>query len=297
MMVAATIEWPALVFDQSFMQSVDKLALRRFGEGALAEEATTYVVDYLSADDWDKCKAFEGKSQPRTFLYTLSNNAIEEFSRKRFGRPRPPVWLQELGDLWIKLWRSLCLERQMLPAIVDRFCHTDFREPANVHDAARVIKARIPNCGQSSRDDMAVEDIDQISDAEQSSQLNSGCCDEIPMEFDTPFHGELLMMIRAIASPDTPADHFSQQSAQHHDGIAHKYQHQLEQLRSALSMTDQEIIMLRMIYVEGLSKTATSKAMGLPAHQAGRIVKDVLDRIGDALRQCDLDLDSLLDIV
>ena len=52
--------------------------------------------------------------------------------------------------------------------------------------------------------------------------------------------------------------------------------------------------MLRMIYVEGLSKSATSKALGLPAHHAGRIVNEALQRIGTALNQCGLDLESLI---
>lgn len=293
--VADNIEWAGLVFDDAFMLAVDKLAVRRFGEGTLAEEATTYVVEYLSADDWGKCRAFQGKSKPRTFLYTLTGNAIEEFSRKRFGRPRPPTWLQDLGELWVKLWRSLCLERQVLPAIVDRFVKSGFRESGEVEQAARVIKARIPTCGQSNRDSVGVDDIQAVSDAAQAEEEHH--CGEEVLEFENPFHAELIMMIRGIVSPSVTTDYFSQTTAVQCDSLAQQNQSRLQQLREAIALTDQEKVMLRMIYVDGLSKTATSKAMGMPAHQAGRLVNEVLQRIGEALTQCELDLESLLEWV
>lgn len=287
------MDWATLVFDQRFLNSVDKLANRRFGEGGLAQEASTYVLEYLSADDWQRCNAFKGNAKATTFLVTLASNAIEEFSRKRFGRPRPPTWLNELGDSWIKLWRSLCLERQALPAIIDRFCSKGFREPDAVQQAAKVIKARIPTCGQSSRDDEGVEDIDALSDTHQAE--SDDCCGEQP-EYDNPFEAELISMIRAIVSPNPQTTDFQGENSQKIDKLAAAQKSNLASLQEALKLGDQEKIMLRMIYVEGLSKSATSKALGMPAHQAGRIVNDALERIGSALQNCGLELDDLLNI-
>ena len=67
-------------------------------------------------------------------------------------------------------------------------------------------------------------------------------------------------------------------------------------LREALQLSDSEKIMLRMIYVEGMSKTATSKALGMASHQAGRMVNDALQRIGEALRLCGIELDDVVDL-
>lgn len=289
----ASIAWPELVFDADFMSAIDRVAERRFGAGGLAEEAATYVVDYLSADNWQKCRAFQGKSKPKTFLVTLVGNAVEEFSRKRFGRPRPPVWLQELGETWVKLWRSLCLERQALPSIIDRFVRNGFREPERVEQAAVVIKARIPTCGQSSRDGETVDDIDALSDAAQA-EAEECCGDELT--FDNPFHAEILLMMRAIVSDNTTNADFQQSAVVAADRLSERNRQQLDSLREALQLTDQEKIMLRMIYVEGLSKTATSKALGLAAHQAGRIVNDALQRISEALHVCGLALDDVLEL-
>jgi len=286
-------DWASLVFDPQFLSSVDRLASRRFGEGGLAEEAATYAIEYLSLDNWQRCQGFKGNSQPKTFLVTLTSNAIEEFSRKRFGRPRPPTWLQDLGEMWVKLWRSLCLERQPLAALLDRFTARGFREPEEIQQAAKVIKARIPTCGQSARDDQGVEDIDALSDMVQAQ--DDDCCGEQP-EFDNPFEAELISMLRAIIDPNPRTSDFRDSSARDIDQLAGGQKDLLSQLREALDLSDQEKIMLRMIYVEGLSKSATSKALGLPTHQAGRVVNDTLERIGLALQQCGLDLDTLLDI-
>jgi DNA-directed RNA polymerase specialized sigma24 family protein len=286
-------DWPEVVFDPDFMAAISKLADKRFGSGSLAEEASTHVIEYLSANDWEKCQSYQGKSQPKTFLFTLSHNALEEFSRKRFGRPRPPTWLQELGELWIKLWRSLCLERQPLPTLIDRYSQKEFREPDSVAQAARVIKARIPTCGQSSRDSELSDDIDRLSDATQAEQADA--CSETP-DFENPFYAELLMMVKAVCNSSTGTQDFSQEAAGKYDGIAAQQQSRFDALRAALKLNDQEKIMLRMIYVEGLSKSATSKAMGLPAHQAGRLVNDALERISQAIKHCGVELDGLLEL-
>ncbi|MDX1452596.1 MAG: hypothetical protein R3183_08550 [Oleiphilaceae bacterium] len=283
--------WAELVFAPEFMAAINKLAVKRFGQGSLAEEAGTYVIEYLSQDDWQKCQTYQGKSQLKTFLYTLSSNAIEEFSRKRFGRPRPPSWLQDLGESWIKLWRSLCLERQPLAALVDRFCQRGFREPEAVQQAARVIKARIPTCGQSNRDTELADDINQLSDVQQAEAAQ---CDSEQPEFENPFHAELFMMISAVCNEHVCNDDFKGEGSARFDRLANTQQSKLDKLKQALTLKDQEKIMLRMIYVEGLSKSATSKALGLPAHQAGRIVNEAMTRIGEALRQCGLELDALL---
>lgn len=288
---ATDIDWASLVFDPAFMSAVDKLADRRFGGGPIAEEASTYVIEYLSADDWRKCRQFQGNSKPTTFLYTLASNAIEEFSRKRFGRPRPPKWLDDLGDLWVKLWRSLCLERQLLPSLVDRYSAKGFRDPDAVTQAAKVIKARIPNCGQANMDSVGVEDISAVSDAEQSLEPQTD------QDHANPFYKELLLMVNAVTNEKLCCDSFSEDSLARVGEMAASSQSKLDSLRVGLTLSDEERIMLRMVYVEGLSKTATSKALGMPAHQAGRAISNVLDRIAKALEGADIDIEAVFDVM
>lgn len=292
------IDWPGLVFNSENMAAIDKLSSRRFGEGSLAEEASTYAIEYLSKDDWSRCRAYKGQANPRTYLFTIVNNALEEFSRARFGRVRPPTWLKDMGELWIKLWKALCLERQALPAIIDRFCSNGFRNPEDVSRAAQVIKARIPSCGQSIRDAEQTEDIDAISDQAQHEKqdTSSGNTCEPDIQFQNPLLGELIIMLQAICL-DKPMDTEQFQTAQHVDQIAAKHETKFDSFKQAISLNDQEAIILRMAFTEGMSKTAISKALGLAPHQAGRIANDALQRVSEALTKFQIELDDLLGMV
>ena len=283
-------DWSILVFDPVFISSIERLAVRRFDAGALAEEAATYTIEFLSADDWSKCRQFQGKSKPTTFLYTLCNNAIEEFARKRFGRPRPPRWLSDMGELWVRLWRSLCLERQLLPSVLDRLTQNNLRERSEVAQAAKVIKARLPNCGEVIMDSLGVDDIDSVSDAVQDQ--STGHSDNKDT-LDQPRYQDLLRMVRATIDPDVCCSSFNNDT-DCDNAASHTC---MTTLREKLRLNDQERLLLRLIYAEGLSKTAASRALGLQDHQAGRIVNNALERIAAVISESELDLDTALALV
>ena len=90
---------------------INRLAVRRFGTATLAEEAALFVMNGLAADSWHRVKAHTGKGSFKSFLASLSWRLLEDFSRKRFGRVRPPLWIKKLGGIWSLLFSLLCLER------------------------------------------------------------------------------------------------------------------------------------------------------------------------------------------
>ncbi len=98
-----TVDWAAIILSERFMASLDAMAAKRFVQPALAEEATTAMIEALSADHWQRLQGFAGKSQASTYAYTVASRVMEDFARKKFGRPRPPLWLQEMGQAWVQL--------------------------------------------------------------------------------------------------------------------------------------------------------------------------------------------------
>lgn len=140
------IDWALVVLDERFMAGVDAMAAKRFVQPTLAEEATTAIIDALSANEWQRLNGFAGNSQPSTYAFSVASRAMEDFSRKKFGRPRPPAWLQERGQVWVRLWRMLCLERQW-PAVIEQKLALDFKDGL-LSAAIRAIKQRIPRCGE-----------------------------------------------------------------------------------------------------------------------------------------------------
>lgn len=299
-----TVDWRNIVLDSSAegLQLIECLANRRFNPGVLADEAATYVLEHLAENNWQRCATFKGDSQAKTFLQKLIVNLLEEFSRKRFGRPRPPAWLLRQGELWVKLWKELCLERQPLAALLHRYEQAELYQGAWVQQVARVIKARIPNCGEVRFEATSVEDIAALSDQASSDPVNSAtepqyeiqpetCCGH---NFELQAETELLLVLRAVLQQPPSTDAFAAESMQKLDAEVAATKHKLDKLRQALALSDEEIVMLRMTYCDGLSKTAVSRALGLPAHRAGLIIKGALDRIRQAVELCELDLSSVL---
>ena len=90
---------------------INRMAGRRFQQAVLAEEAALFVMDGLARDDWQRLQAFTGRATLATYVGALTLRLLEDFARIRFGRVKPPLWIQRLGGIWLTLFRLLCLER------------------------------------------------------------------------------------------------------------------------------------------------------------------------------------------
>ncbi len=93
--------WKERVFKHWDM--ITALSTRRFGETALAEEAVLAAIDSLSKDEWRRLELYKNKAKFKSFLRVVVLRLFEDFSRKRFGRARPPLWITKLGGMWPKL--------------------------------------------------------------------------------------------------------------------------------------------------------------------------------------------------
>jgi DNA-directed RNA polymerase specialized sigma24 family protein len=294
----AEIDWRKLVLDESAqgLELIDSLAKRRFNHGVLAEEAATYVIEHLAENNWQRCSNFKGNSQAKTYLHSLIVNLLEEFSRKRFGRPRPPAWLKRQGELWINLWKQLCLERQSLPELLHRYEQTGLYQREWIEQVARVIKARIPRCGEYRFEAPNMDSITNLTSLDADNQVIETPEDHLcRYPFEMRAETELFLVIQAVLQVEPSNDIFSEASVKKLNNDVCDVHNKLTQLRESLVLSDEEIIVLRMVYADGLSKKAVSRALGLPSHQAGLIVNKAMTRIRSAVEKCELDLASLLE--
>jgi hypothetical protein len=292
------IDWRKLVLDDNALglQLIDSLAQRRFNPGVLAEEAATYVIERLADNNWKRCSQFKGNSQANTYLRSLIVNLLEEFSRTRFGRQRPPAWLKRQGELWIKLWKQLCLERQPLPELLHRYEQTGLYQSGWIEQVVRVIKARIPSCGAYHFNVHNMDDIPNLASSfidNQAIETPEDCL--CKYQFELLAETEVFLVLRAVLQEQPSSEIFSEDSAKKLNTDVGNADDKLTQLREALVLSDEEIVILRMIYADGLSKNAVSRALGLPSHHAGMIANKAMNRIRNAVAQCELDLASLLE--
>lgn len=133
----------------SYWETINRMAVRRFGQGALAEEAALAVIDGLKADDWHRLRAYDEKAAFATFIRSLTARLLEDFARKRFGRVRPPLWVKTLGGIWQKLFIALCLERLPVGDAVQLVLQRQTSAGKNeIDEAAYQLLARIPDCGK-----------------------------------------------------------------------------------------------------------------------------------------------------
>ncbi len=271
------IDWSKEVLNLQWQQQLEKHALRRFIEPVTAEEACSFVLDKLSDSDWARCKTYKGQAKPGTFLYSLAARLFEEFSRQRYGRARPPVWLQQQGDFWVRLWKSICLERHSTDSVVDRLCHNGRYDAGIVKNIIRTIKARLPWCGVSNL--------------------------PVPAEY-LSVDGEELSLLDANSAGDSLEDALAQNhlsetlatlAALLDDTIDDIDNEVVQRARAALSLDDESLLMLKLHFQEGLSYSAIARALGVPNHQPGRQIKRSLVTIQSALEQAGMHLRSAAD--
>lgn len=275
------ISWPDIIFHPDWMRRLDRMAGRRFPDPVTAEEASTFILDQLSHNNWQRCDSFNGSSQPETWLFSVAANLLEEFARKRFGRARPPAWLQQQGELWVTIWHFLCLERHMAESIIDRLSHDGSREPNLLHNIIRTIRARLPWCG-ASHTPIPTEFITE--DGSTVNLLDQHLHSPAPLEAMTAdLREQVLATLHVLAGLDDTSAPLSDSLA----GLA--------ALRQQLQLEDDERLLLKLHFQEGLSGQAIARLLGVPNHQPGRQIRRLLDRIRHAFHEQGL-LPELLDM-
>ncbi|MDH5301742.1 MAG: hypothetical protein OEW58_10305 [Gammaproteobacteria bacterium] len=286
------IDWKDLVFNQIGLEKIDRLSFRRFGQSGLAEEASAYVIERLSDNNWEVLSSFQGQSKPDTYLYTIISNLIEEFSRKRFGRPRPPEWLKRQGDLWLSVWRMVCLERQEAPVVVSHLSHKEQRDPGFVQSVIVSIKARLPWCGQSSREISACfwgDDEEEIEVTLPDYQTP----DQLLLQKS---YTETLYLMSMILNSEPDAEKLVAGNEHVHSGGVVALRQKLEKLKSELHLSDEEVLVLKMVYQDGLKRNFVASALNMQAHMPGRIATRALDKIRQAFSALDIDLNEIREL-
>jgi len=282
------IDWHTIVFNEIWLKNLEKLTIRRFGEGGLAEEAYSYVLESLSNDNWGILQSFEGQANPETFLHRVSLNFIEEFSRKRFGRPRPPEWLKRQGEFWITTWKLICLERQEAQTVIERM--SDIRDTLFINHVIRTIKARIPKCGQHvkeiSTNSLTLLNGDKLPP--EDMVLDNTTPDQI---ISDSRHTELLLIINYLLS-DSETLEVTFDWAE--DKCNSTFSEKFNVFGENLKLTSEEKLILKMVYQDGINKTLVAKSLGMQSYQPGRILKRTFIKIRSAMVDSGFTLDDII---
>lgn len=292
-----TVDWHSIILNQAWLARLDNQALKRFGQAGLAEEASDYVLQQLADDNWNKCNTYTGKSKPETFLYILSNNLIEEFARKRFGRPRPPQWLKREGDLWVSVWKMVCLERQLVESVIDRLVHQGNRQQTLIAAIIKTIKAKLPWCGSSNREIPQSMICRYGNDEEETTAEDTIETDTLEQQLDQNQLDENLLTISQLFSFLTCPSNTNNYNQQENLQALAINQAQLNLLQQAIQLTNEEQLLLNMVYQQGLKLKVVAQALNMPNYQPGRLLKGLLQRIEQALVTINLPMATLKELL
>ena len=79
------------------------------------------------------------------FVKTVYRNILIDLLRSRLGRPRPPKWVKDLGQMWLDIYDLFCVRMLPLDKIVELLRHRQVRadqnpETVDENNVERVVK-------------------------------------------------------------------------------------------------------------------------------------------------------------
>lgn len=249
---------------------INRLAVRRFGDSPLAEEAALSVMNQLMEADGQRLHGYKGRAPFTAFLAAVSWRLLEDFSRRRFGRRRPPLWIRNLGGIWLQLYTLLCLERlNIMDAVaLVRQQGTNDRD-IEPEDAAWTIRQQVLDCGSHQGLEVGYDD-------EQPSPAEAACANpgEQVRRFENRERKELFRMLFATLTDTTDQ----------------AIEHSLTSLCSlTIHLTPEERLLLKLCYQDGLNVTRAGEMLGLNRHQAHGRLRRLLARLRDDFRRAGID--------
>ncbi len=264
---ALTAAWPL----------INAIARQRFASGTLAEEAALYVLNRLEEDDYHRLRSFRGRAKFSTYLSSLCIRLLEDFSRKKYGRLRPPTWITDLGGIWLVLFQLLCLQRLAVADAVETVvARSGNLVRAEVENAAWKILERIIHCGRHQGKEVSFDEPNENTLQERARMHSpSPTPEQQVLAKEREIFFELLFSRSDQRISEVPAK----------SGFTEKI---------SLDLDAKERLLLKLCFQEGLSVTRAGKMLGLNANQVHGKLRRLLSRlrqefdragISDELRQ------------
>lgn len=236
---------------------INQLARRRFGGTVLAEEAALFVINRLEAENWKRIRQYRRKASFPTYLSAITFRLLEDFSRQRFGRVRPPQWIKALGGIWSLLFHFLCLERL---EVADAVESTAMRRPAEdrrtIEDAAWMLLERIPNCGSHQGLEVGLEEA-TLSQQKGALTVEEQLDEKEKDHFLKALFGDLFTR----GNTDQLMDDYGRILARR------------------IHLSSQERLLLKMCYQDGIQVAEAGRMLGLGKDQVHGRLRRLLARL------------------
>ena len=248
------------------------LARKQFRAEHLVIESADFVLQRLAENDWQRVRKHSGEGSIRAYLSRVIQRLLHDFARQKYGRKQLPRWLSVQPAFWQKVHRLLCLER--LPAReVMELVSLDVpggRNDGAVREAIAVIRTKDKDCGQSHTESRDVSLEDTAEPAGDDSP------DEPAVE-----SAELTELLYRLLIDDT---------------LDPRLQPAVAELQADLQLGNEERLLLRMVFEDGMKVTEAGRMLGLSTHVVHGQMRRLLARIRTAMERCGL-ADTLREVL
>ena len=246
---------------------INRIAGRRFADRNLAEEAALYVLNQLEEDNCRRLHAFSGRAKLSTFIGSLTIRLLEDFSRKRFGRVRPPAWITALGGIWITLFQFLCLQRlSPVEAVETMKSRVAENRHEQLEETAWTILEKVTNCGQHQGLEVSFDDA---GEGRGDVRENLSDHQNNPEEYVLAHEREILF---ELLFKNLVTDEKAQSS------VEQSFKALLDE---SIQISAEERLLLKLCFQDELSVTRAGKMLGLNVNQAHGKLRRLLARLRD----------------
>lgn len=261
-------------------QRLEHLAMRRFADANLADEAMLFTQAAMAKNDWGPLRAFERRADASfaTFFSQIAWRMLEDFARSRFGRVHIPQWVTDQGPFLEEVYRLLCLER-MSPSQVVEFLSSSApggHAEVTIWAAINTVLKQATECGKTGFSEVSTDNEQLDLLAEPGTTLHRLSPEDLKM---LQQREEILTALYRFLTSDAAVS--SVPTDQGGRAV-------LDKIRGVLTLSSEERLLLKLLYQDGLEVEAAARLLGLNSNQLYGRQRRLLARIRKAMEQAGL---------
>jgi len=236
-----------LLSSSDLLVKIETVCKRRFSAENDQNECYVYVIDGLKADNFQRLRAFKGKSKLNTFLYSLINALVVDFRRKQYGRRRVPAGVAKLGKWAETVYRFVCWQKFTFD---DAY---DFLRVEGLYSGSyfQFIQEIEPIKKAPCRENPAFQSLDETGN-NVLKNIYDQSADPLEFLIHKLDHEKRIKAIKVIRA-------------------------------TTAALPEEDQLLVRLVYGSDQSVTAAAKVIGLPASTAGKRLKRLLTKYREKL--------------
>ncbi len=236
-----------ILSSREILQKIETICKRHFANENEQNESFVFIIDSLKADNFRRLRAYKGKSQLTTYIYSLVNKIVVDYRRKTYGRRRIPAGVAKLGKWAEAVYRLVCWQKFTFDDAYDFLLVEDlFNGPYEQY-----LKAIVPIREAPCRENPSFQSLDEEVSGASENPHNP---DANPLEalidkLDHNRRGKALKIIQATTT--------------------------------AFSQEDQ--LLIRLVYASEQPVTSVAKMIGRSVSSVRRRLKRLLNQYREQL--------------